>query len=517
MPYQETEKSNIYDFTERITRSKVYAESSPLTDGSLAFNTHPSRKDARPHLTLVSGNIQPAGKTEESAVIQIDKRLQKARIRGEVEHVLYLKSNFYKALNINPKDQAQTLYNYEPWTERAKYERLVADPNTGESQLRSFKDETEAQLITMLRERHSAQKSYLGYSIVDGRMRSAYFPDHDFKEVLLRGVEYQKQNGSKDEIREQKEVEGFDKIEKTLSLDPNVKIGTKVISLSPPSMVPGSPYAKRFIDIFELKEEGGARIVETTRFEVGMEYEDYEKCAAGLIPGYFNDPESPLNSMPLDAYFLSHPIPLPEETAILTPDEIFQTLLKPNGNSLKEGIMDQIINACKPFLQSFINELCKAEVDWGQVALKLNGVLNISDAEKDKQASAQTTQNPQKPSQELRFSTPGTSYFNLTQNEIDARLAHWGRKEVRPVAAGCGLSAGFKVSSGSSGSIAEVFSNSVASFGAVSMGGGGNLTESDQYGSLEFPCPNEDCRKINRRTPGKLQSHCSYCNSSVRC
>lgn len=58
--------------------------------------------------------------------------------------------------------------------------------------------------------------------------------------------------------------------------------------------------------------------------------------------------------------------------------------------------------------------------------------------------------------------------------------------------------------------------------GGVSLGSGGESIsggtfEADQYGSLEFECPNPKCKKINRRTRGQLIPNCKYCNADVRC
>lgn len=38
---------------------------------------------------------------------------------------------------------------------------------------------------------------------------------------------------------------------------------------------------------------------------------------------------------------------------------------------------------------------------------------------------------------------------------------------------------------------------------------------SDEYGSLNFDCPNDDCQRTNTREPGNLKTHCDYCHEPV--
>ena len=52
---------------------------------------------------------------------------------------------------------------------------------------------------------------------------------------------------------------------------------------------------------------------------------------------------------------------------------------------------------------------------------------------------------------------------------------------------------------------------------SVSIGSSGSIAESDQHGSLEFECPHADCGKINRRPKGQLIPNCQYCGKDVRC
>lgn len=52
---------------------------------------------------------------------------------------------------------------------------------------------------------------------------------------------------------------------------------------------------------------------------------------------------------------------------------------------------------------------------------------------------------------------------------------------------------------------------------SLTIGSSGSFAESDKYGSLEFECPNPDCKKINRRPKGQLIPNCQYCKADVRC
>lgn len=44
-----------------------------------------------------------------------------------------------------------------------------------------------------------------------------------------------------------------------------------------------------------------------------------------------------------------------------------------------------------------------------------------------------------------------------------------------------------------------------------------STSESDEYGSLEFECPHENCGKKNRRPPHTLIPNCQHCGKDVRC
>lgn len=116
-----------------------------------------------------------------------------------------------------------------------------------------------------------------------------------------------------------------------------------------------------------------------------------------------------------------------------------------------------------------------------------------------------------------------TSQISWYQPEIQARLHHgWDeaaglRDDFSPEIAFLKTRAGCSVSGGGS-----VRGLAGVSLGSVVGGGGGIIgTESDNMGSLYFPCPH-GCGKINKRPKGKLINYCGEgqtggCGRDVRC
>ncbi len=441
----------------------------------------------------------------------INNPLRAARIREEAGQALELKTGWYKALGVPLEQQPKGPLSFEPWLERAKWERVMAiadlNPRQREQLMGQFRQEVVFQLTTGLKERHNCETSTIAYPIVDGKLHSSLLPDEDFGDVLLRGLEYRKQNGSKDLIREEQEIVGFHKIQE-IACEAETPLGTRIISCSPPSQVEGTPYTKKFVDIWTVKEDTeGKRYAEVTRFASGLDLDGYKRSVKSLDPSYFEDQEM-LASMPIDAYFLSHPIPLPSVEQYGTAEELYEAFFERDFKAMKEELFEQIKRVCEPFIHVFVDRLCQTDMDWVGVAESFNAVLNVGDKfladyELDALKRFVTIEN----------TAIYTNYIPVhALSSMDEQIKYWGRQQVRAVGAGCGLSAGFSIGSGSgSGSLGRSLSNSVGSFGLTSV------SESDSHGSLEFECPNSACKKINRRTRNQLQSNCQYCGADVRC
>ena len=392
--------------------------------------------------------------------------------------------------------------SFKPWLERAKFERL------GSQFASQFRQEADVQLVTNLRERYNTATSTTRYFLVDGKLRSALLPNEDFEEVLLRGLEYRRQIGSTELLREEKEIEGFREIQRIVDT-PETAIGSRMISLSPPSLIESTPYTKRFVDIWEVKEgDTGERYGETTRFTTRLDYAGYRRAALRLNPYFFADEEA--ENLPFDAYLLSHPIVLPAEDQIGPVEALYSAFFEPDTDVMEEELFQQVLRVSRPFRDYFIRELCQTRVDWVSLAKAFNAYLNVSDSflEVQTRSKSEVTgtvqyQYVEAPSQ--------LNYDQRYRDNINELVDYWGAQQVRVVAAACGISAGFKQRTGGTlTSLERTFLNSVGQFSFSS----GGLIE-DRYGSLEFECPK--CKGVNKRPYGQKLPQCQHCPAEVGC
>lgn len=429
-----------------------------------------------------------------------------------VKRALDLKAEFYQALDTAPDKQPQGSLSYEPWLERAKYERIMAacaSPEEQLSQRSAFIQESEVQLETALRERYSTEKSTIPYEIKDNSLRSKYFPDEDFEEVLQRGIDYRKQNGSNDLDREEQELVGFIKVKEMLT-HPNTAIGTKVISFSPPSLVEGTPYTKNFVDIWELKvREDGQKYAEFTRFNSNLDNDGYQKAALKFNPTFLTDLES-LSSEPLDAYFLSRPILVSYGTNFKDATALYEAHFQKNFKAMVETKFQPILSSARPFIDYFNSQLIRSTINWKDIATSFNAILNVGAEVLKNPGSIYLYRETTRFKKDSIYDIDIAALQSKSQplSSIEDQIAYWGNRVVRAIGAGCGTSTGFGV-----GSENPYSSSSVASFAGGT--GAGKLSETDRYGSLEFKCPK--CNMTNKRSHNQLQSSCHHCKADVTC
>lgn len=421
----------------------------------------------------------------------------------DVQQTLITEANCYRALGETPPKESSIQRSFEPYLERAKLERLLKDvgddPKKREKVIQSFKEEEELQMVTNLRERYSSETSRINYALTEANtLRSPYFPDEDYEDVLLRGIIHAKKKGSKDQAREQAELRGFLQIQGIFS-NSEAALGTFVVSLSPPSKIKGSRYNKRFVDIWELKkDEKGKRYAQMTRFAAGLSEEGYKNSALKLSPSYFGDSEV-LTNLPLDAYFLSHPILIDKGVEFVDKEDLYDKYFERDFKTMKEEAFQEIKKVCLPFIHFFIDELYQEKIDWKKLAIAFNAILNLGDA------FVETREKPQIPTTTLPF--PSMRWTNLEPlpafrsqylPPIEILLEQWGTREVKSIAAGCGLSSGFKIKGGLGigMSLGQALSNSVASFAICS--------------------PESTCSKCNKHKTSECED-CQECGDGDSC
>lgn len=334
---------------------------------------------------------------------------------------------------------------------------------------------TKFNLETAIGERFNAGLSQRRDEIIDGEIC-----DTNMKKPMLamikNGVEYRKNNGSSpsDQLREQAEVIGFEKIQDVLT-SPFTPVGTMMVSISPPGGKE-SIYKHNFYDVFTVKEDENGRYVEPRRYSSGLKVEEYTEKAAMLQESYFEDAQA--NKLPVDAYFLSHPIRIDSNETFVDADAVHADFHQ-DHEYMEHEQYQEILRLCQPFIHAYLQQLAKDPYDLRARNLRFNALLNKADEVAD----------------QLKAGVIVTDVFvTATYDEIE-RL---GEQEVREVGTGCGSSKG--------ASVDEYSPFSVSEFGFVGT---------DKYGDRAFSCPK--CNKRNVRPENELVANCQHCGGDVRC
>lgn len=435
---------------------------------------------------------------------------QPRQFTDDAEQAWQMRAAFYNALGIPESEWPTKQPSYAPWLARARFERVMrsticlSDREHVVALLR-WKELEEQDMVTNLRERYHSEKSTIQYTIQGEKLYSKLFPNEPFEHVLQRGIEYRKKEGSQELVREEKELEGFLKIQRLLC-DNNTPLGTRIILCSPPGLVANTIYTKRFVDIWELKGDAqGVRYAEMTRFTAGLDYGGYIRSMKKLDPSYFEGRDS---ATPLDAWFLAHSVrvPSPTEGEKVTIEQLYEEYFERDYAAMKEALFQELLRVCMPFIQYYIRELANDRVDWSSLALVFNAVLNTADdfLKKKEQATSWA-------------SVESQSVYNHHYPSVE-EVHYWGSKQVQTIAGGCGPSLGFGSSSlfriryGFENPL-ETLLNSVGKFGVME-------DEIDDLGERRFPCP--ACNYTNKRPYNETIDLCDnpgYCpdRTAVAC
>lgn len=413
-------------------------------------------------------------------------------IEDDVRRVLVLKAGFYEALGIPSQGERADPLSFEPWLERAKYERLT-DPDL----IAKFRQEEDIQLTTNLRERYSTGQNTTTFILAGNKLRPEILPDEDFENILKRGLEYRRQTGSQELIREEREIDGFVKIQDIISAD-ETAIGTRIVSLSPPGMIKDTSYPKQFIDIWEVKQNGqGEKYAQVTRFTTGLDGEGYRKSALKLTPDYFED--EGVEDLPFDAYYLSHPITLPPQEQVGSLEELYEAFFERDFRVIQERIFQELLQACAPFRSYFINQLCQENIDWVEFAKAFNAILVRSDQFLEERENS-------------KQAVPVGTIAFYPQLSLREQVAFYGMQQVRTVAAGCGASVGFKIGGSSIlGGLSPILSNSVGQYGLEKIQLGMCEVCRGSNSDNHYHCPNcpEKYADETNRPPEARTKQCS--------
>lgn len=278
-----------------------------------------------------------------------------------------LQQQFDRALNRHStnKDMLQRAYN--PVTDRTHIE--MARQENDEVRERAYVSEMYDNLHSAMAERLQVAENVTRYDIGTDDLVSEHFPDRPFSDVLEKGAAYRLKHNTPEAEREgmQGERGGWEKIRAKFT-NPETPIGTTMTSLSPRGIAKDTAYDRQTVDEFELKQDAkGKKYVEATRRLVDFDELDYDLAALTLDPQF----SVGYDGRPWDAWMLSHPVEgrLPDLNKHLDgmPAATF------------EKIFDRLM--VQELIAYYIDRTRDEQVDWKQVALSFNAILNKVDAE----------------------------------------------------------------------------------------------------------------------------------------
>jgi hypothetical protein len=401
---------------------------------------------------------------------------------SDLSNIRILQEKFNKELGITKQDRL----NYNPVLARWKFENISKPAD-----IEQFKKYELWQIQTALYERNQVEKNSVNYTIgQNGEIYNELFPDEPFRNVLLRGIAYQKEHRTVEPEREQAEFDGWEKICSLLK-NPNTPANTKAIVISPPGIAANSKYLHNFIDNYEALDDPVTkkRFIKMTRYTSSLDYEQYKTIAEYFDPDYFNNAAGPV-----DAWHLENPIYRNPMEDARTVDEIMEHDFGIFRNIMvdenKQAAWEQVKEVAKHFLEEGI---CKDNFDPKVIAAKWNALLAKNDL------IWNVVRNRKDQNETIKVNK---KHFDTIHDEIE-----WlSTQEVQTIAAACGASAGFNLNNssklGSESPINSIMKNSVAQFGL----------DKDTMGPLEFDCPK--CQGKNVRPYGKLIEKCQNCGST---
>lgn len=302
---------------------------------------------------------------------------------------------------------------YEPQFDRNAYESIKLQDR---ERLDAY---TRKQLETHLGERFNVLLSETRYEIKEGRIHGENTTE-PFMQMLQRGVEYRKEHGNPvDFEREEAEVVGFGKIEKTLALE-DAKIGTMMLSISPPGEEE-SIYKHNFYDVFTLKKDNKGKFVEAIRYSSSLTIEEYQEKLK---------PFKTYEKAPADVDFLKDPI-LIDTDRFKSSDDLHSYLHKEHDFITKEEF-DQVLIIVTPLITSYVNTMSEKPFDQNLQLLTYNAILNKADVALE---IIKSRYNDELLAQYI--------YQSKLASKMDIFI--YGKQPVRVAATGCGSSGGFAV------------------------------------------------------------------------
>lgn len=281
-------------------------------------------------------------------------------------------------------------------------ERLALSKQPFQYNIDFDKGEADGQFISKqieahLRERFNVLISTARYEIVNGHLVREGTTE-PFINSIKRGRDIIQRISLNtiDIDRENAEVTGFEDTIDPFMSNQDTPPGSKILSISPKGDE-GSKYKHNFYDIFVLKEEGGERIVESSRYSSGLTPKEYAE-----LLGF--DPDRP----PTVAAFLAKPIVITDIS--ITSEQIHKALHKEH-KYMDPAEFSEIWGTVQSFVRQYLLR---------RDGRSFNAILNFAD---------EVWENNKRQQGKYR------DYTNYVPSYEERRYLE--EKEVRQVAGGC--------------------------------------------------------------------------------
>lgn len=222
-------------------------------------------------------------------------------------------------------------YNWE-FDRSAKANLEWSRPSLASQEYQRRKDQLDSliaeNLRSEIRERFFSLQYQTIYTFENGKIASPYH-DGSFDEIIKNGINWRREHGSPDTIREEAELVGFRRVEQILSQ------GQSALSISPR----GGSYLHNYFDFYDPITPSQ---IEMTRFIATPSYEGFWQAAHRI------DPSIPTPLRLTDDFFLSHPA-----QTNLTLSEILK-IIEPDANAMPKEKIEAIVANCSEFIEAYV-------------------------------------------------------------------------------------------------------------------------------------------------------------------
>lgn len=271
-----------------------------------------------------------------------------------------------EGISVRKLVQYETEFDSEQY---AKLQQLTAwlRPEEYTQKLEQAHAFTQIQLETMLGERYNRVLSEIMYDLRDGQLYGQN-TDEPAIEMFKRGRDYCKAHGSTEheQLREQAEVDEFEKVDAIMN-DATTKEGTMIVNISPPS----GRYKHNFYDVYTKKKDG----VQLRRYSSVRSLDEYKDKVEELTGEKLPDEVTDMTFKDRTELIVIDP----EKSDLKVADDI-HAYFHAKDEIVDDQKFSKILEACKPAIKRYINQLQNDPTDTRRVKALFNLILLSADA-----------------------------------------------------------------------------------------------------------------------------------------